>query len=128
MDDFFEDLDGGKVSLMLLLDFSRAFDTINHLLLCAKLKFSSGTREALNFFSCYLWGRMQIVVFGDTLISIASVTSGVPQSLILGPVLFVLYSMLIPNNTKVCWNSAYDEYTQLRYSFIVKNFKPRGIL
>lgn len=75
------------------------------------------TREPLNFVSYYLSARVQRVVSGDRVSSIAAVTSRVSQGSILGPLLFVLYTADILNNIKICSSNAYADDTQLRYAF-----------
>lgn len=117
LDDIVGDLDSGMVSIMVLLDFSKAFDTINYNLLCAKLRYYGFSEVALNFITTYLFGRTQKVVIADRASSIQPVASGVPQGSILGPLLFIIYTADILNSIRLCSYKAYADDTQLHYSF-----------
>ena len=122
LDDIVSDLDSGRVSLLLLLDFSKAFDTINHTLMCAKLRYYGFSDCSLSFVRTYLSGRTQRVVVGDSFSSIAPVNSGVPQGSILGPLLFIMYTADILEKIADCSYSAYADDTQLRYSFYPQEY------
>jgi hypothetical protein len=70
------------------LDFAKAFDSVDHNILLAKLKLYGVTGNLLNWFADYLHGRLQRVVVD----SVASQwTSRVPQGHILGPILFAIF-------------------------------------
>ena len=82
----------GKASLLLLLDLSAAFDTIDHGLLLDDL-FSFGVRgDALLLLRSYLQDRFQQVAVGQVLSEPKPLQFGVPQGSVLGPVLFILYT------------------------------------
>lgn len=87
-----ENIDKKKASLLLFLDFSKAFNRIDHGILCRKLKeqfyFSN---SACNLIFSYLTDRAQGVAVGNHISEFKQVFSGVPQGSILGPLLFTLY-------------------------------------
>jgi hypothetical protein len=86
-------LDQNKVSTLLLLDLSAAFDTLDHDLLLSRLEFSFGINsKALSWFRSYLSGRSQFVLVNNQRSATSPLLFGVPQGSVLGPVLFVLYT------------------------------------
>ena len=91
MNDISKALDDGDSVIGIFLDFSKAFDTVNHRILLDKL-FHYGVRgNALNWFESYLSDRRQYVTYNDTKSSTKDVSCGVPQGSILGPLLFLMY-------------------------------------
>ena len=85
--------DNGSQAILLLLDLSAAFDTINHSILLKKLKNSYGFKDQVyQWFESYLTGRSFNVVIGNCKSDRSSLTIGVPQGSILGPILFILYT------------------------------------
>ena len=70
---------------------SKAFDTVYHQILLNKLEHYGIRGLCLKWFESYLHGRTQIVKFGDHRSNKMSLSTGVPQGPILGPLLFLLY-------------------------------------
>ena len=84
-------LDSGTILIGVFLDVKKAFDTVNHKILLDKL-FIYGIRgNILKWFKSYLNERQQYVNLQGTESEIKCVTCGVPQGLIIGPLLFILY-------------------------------------
>jgi retron-type reverse transcriptase len=80
----------GLFSVVAALDYTRAFDTINHKLLLQKLAVFCDV-NALAWFSSYLTGRRHFVNFNGAQSELLSTSLGVPQGSKMGPTLFLLY-------------------------------------
>ena len=76
---------------MVQLDFSKAFDLVNHKLLLQKLKLYKCDDDSLDWFTSYLSDRIQRVQINQSNSAPSKITSGVPQGSILGPLLFLLF-------------------------------------
>ena len=87
-DDILDNIDDSELTLLILLDFSKAFDTINHRLLLEKLSILGFSNNAQNWVNSYLTGRFQKVVANNDCSPFVSIKNGVPQGSILGPLLF----------------------------------------
>ena len=81
----------GNMFVGLFLDFSKAFDTVNHDILFTKLENYGIRGVSLNMFKSYLANRYQHVLYNDVKSDNMKITCGVPQGSILGPLLFLLY-------------------------------------
>lgn len=79
----------GYYTGLVLLDLQKAFDTVDHQILCEKLK-AMGVKSVEWFYS-YLTGRNQVVKIDEFYSEPCSITCGVPQGSILGPLLFLCY-------------------------------------
>ena len=73
------------------MDFSKAFDTVNHEILMSKLQHNGIRGVMLSWFKSYLRNRKQYVSIKNFSSSISNITLGVPQGSVLGPVFFLLY-------------------------------------
>ena len=89
-------LDEGKIVIGIYLDFSKAFDTVNHDILNTKLEHYGIRGVVLQWFSNYLNNREQCVVYNGTTSKSMRIKCGVPQGSILGLILFLLYINDIP--------------------------------
>ena len=82
-----------EVVLLVLLDLSAAFDTVEHSVLLSRLSTSFGIRgRALEWFASYLSGRSQRVSLSGKCAESLQLNQGVPHGSCLGPLLFTLYA------------------------------------
>ena len=84
-------LNDGEYVLGVFLDFSKAFDCVNHSILLKKLEHYGIRGEALMWFDSYLSFRQQYVHYSGVDSCFNDIVCGVPRGSILGPLLFLLY-------------------------------------
>ena len=84
-------MDNGKFSCGVFIDLKKAFDTVNHEILLAKLE-NYGIRGVINsWFRSYLTDRKQTTEVNNVVSEAETTLCGVPQGSVLGPLLFLLY-------------------------------------
>ena len=94
-------LDKKQAVMLILLDLSAAFDTIDHQILLRRLHDDIGVRGVcLRWFSSYLQDRCQSVCIAGVSSPEARLPFGVPQGSVLGPALFVIYTAQIAEITR----------------------------
>lgn len=91
MDKMLKSLENGEFVIGIFLDFSKAFDTVDHDILLKKLCHYGINGTALTWFESYLKNRTQFVTYNKIASSSKNIKCGVPQGSILGPLLFLIY-------------------------------------
>ena len=102
-----------RISVVVLLDMSKAFDSIQHDNLLSKLYLLGVLASALVWFKSYLSLRKQVVRIGSDLSDPLPLTVGVAQGSILGPVLFTSYVNDLLSVPKKCVARGYVDDTKL---------------
>ena len=119
VNDILLDMSRQHVSLLVLLDLSALFDTVDHTILLRRLETSFGvTGDALKWIAPYLSARYQRVTINGVLSDRFDLSFGVPQGSCLGPLLFSVYAskyQVIKNHLPNA--HAYADDTQLYLSF-----------
>ena len=91
--DLLQSLDDGNEGILVLLDLSSAFDTLDHGMLLHRLKVTFGVSGIpANWFASYLHDREQRVIVDGELSEAGPIHWGVPQGSVIGPLLFICYT------------------------------------
>jgi retron-type reverse transcriptase len=115
-------IDRKEVTAGVFLDLSKAFDTLNHEILLAKLQHYGINGLALKWIKSYLLGRKQFVQFKESRSSEQTIVCGIPQGSILGPLLFILYINDISNASTLTESLTFADDTSVFYSHSDPNY------
>src|SRR5215469_3496435 len=105
-ENIYKALDKKHTCDLLLLDFSKAFDVVSHDILLNKLNRLGVTNKSLAWFKTYLEDRNQYTRLGNTTSPLTTITHGVSQGSVIGPLLFNIYT----NDFRSCHQSLHSQY------------------
>ena len=88
LDHIHKSMDRKEIVGMVFLDLKKAFDTVDHCILCHKLASYGVVGSANAWFCNYLSSRYQVTKYKSCVSELGHITHGVPQGSILGPLLF----------------------------------------
>ena len=117
----FRAIDQQQLTAMVVIDLSKAFDSIRHSTLLLKLSSLGTSSQALKWFESYLTDRKQSARLGTSLSDELTITHGLPQGSILGPMLFNLYINDLPSAVTSSCADSYVDDTKIYCSFSAKN-------
>lgn len=113
-DNILTDLEEGKDVDVIYIDFSKAFDKVDHTILLKKLESFGISGRILKWIESFLKNRKQVVVVDGSTSEYADILSGVPQGSVLGPLLFIIMVGDINEYVKYSHVSSFADDTRLK--------------
>ena len=89
--ELFNNFDNGNCTSCVFVDYRKAFETLDHNILCQKLAMYNFSYKAIKWFKSYLCNRKHAVNTNNFTSQLSEVKYGVPQGSTLGPLLFIIY-------------------------------------
>ena len=112
-DEVLLNMEQGNLCGVVFLDLKKAFDTVDHCILLSKLSEIGVSPSSIKWFESYLNNKKQKTSCGNEISAALPVTVGVPQGIILGPLLFLVYINNLPNAVKNSEVTLYADDTVL---------------
>ena len=120
-------MDKKKMSALILLDLSKAFDSVSHQRLLQKLSAVGASPATVRWFQSYLTGRTQSVRTDSVLSDPLPITHGVPQGAILSPLFFSTYLNDLLGAPQFCQLESYVDDSKVLLSFPVNDLNDARI-
>ncbi|XP_065664405.1 uncharacterized protein LOC136086066 [Hydra vulgaris] len=114
--DIFKGFNEKKYTLGVFIDLSKAFDTVDHLILLSKLEFYGIKNSNLAWFKSYLSNRKQYISYDGDKTDNMIITCGVPQGSVLGSLLFLIYVNDLYKFSNILNTTLFADDTNLFYS------------
>ena len=111
-----ENIDKGLLTGLIFLDLSKAFDTLDHSIMLDKLTSPGMNRSAVQWFRSYLAVRTQSVCTNGVVSEPQTISFGVPQDSVLGPLLFIVYINDLPLAVQGCSVELYADDTLVYFA------------
>ena len=115
-DDWYVNMDNGRYTANIFIDLKKAFDTVDHDILLAKLRKYGVDNLEFAWFSSYLTNRKQYCKVNGVSSKMKDIKCGVPQGSCLGPLLFLIYINDLPFSLKKAKVTMYADDTSFSYS------------
>ena len=109
-------IDRGKINAVIFLDLKKAFDTFDHEILLSKLSIYGINGITHQWFQSYLEDRTEMCSIDGFLSSSGTLSRDIPQGMILGPLLFLLYINDLANCLSNCEPRIYVDDTNFTYA------------
>ena len=113
-------MDKRKITVLVLLDLSKAFDSINHERLLQKIAYLVVSSASVQWFKSYLSNLSQSVCIHSILSDSLPLSHGIPHGAILSPLLFCIYRNDL-SMVMTCKLESYVDVSKLYLSFSVSN-------
>ena len=117
VDTLVQQMDNFNIPISILIDLSKAFDTLANKIMLSKLRHYGVTSIELDFFTSYLLVRVQYVEYSGVYSQKHSISTGVPQGFALGPLLFLIYINALPTFSNIFNILMYADDTTLFCNF-----------